>query len=103
MIELWWSELVVAGTCVDLLTGGNEAKEGGIEREIFFGVKIVNAGTCDGKVNILTGSEVAIPHAGRRSDVGWASFFMAQTFCSSFVPEGGRKRAQSGCARFYRG
>jgi hypothetical protein len=26
--------------------------EGKIEREIFFGVKIVNAGTCDGRVDI---------------------------------------------------
>jgi hypothetical protein len=45
--------LVVAGTCVDLLTDrgistkGNVVKEGRIEREIFLGVKIVNAGTCD--------------------------------------------------------
>ena len=53
--------------------GGNEGKEGRIERENFFGVKIVNAGTCDedvavkmvsagtcdGKVDILRGSDVA--------------------------------------------
>jgi hypothetical protein len=51
------SELVVAGTCVNLLTdraifrGGYELKEGRIELEIFFGVKIVNAGTCEGKVD----------------------------------------------------
>ena len=38
-----WSELAVAVTCVDLLTdrgifmGGNEGKEGRIERENFFG------------------------------------------------------------------
>ena len=71
--------MVVAGTCVDLLTdwgiftGENEVKEGRIERENFFGVKIVNAGTCDedvavkimnagncdGKVDILRGSDVA--------------------------------------------
>ena len=42
---------MVAGTCVDLLTDrgnfteGNEVKESRIEREIFFGVKIVNAGS----------------------------------------------------------
>jgi hypothetical protein len=41
-----WLELVIAGTCVDLLTDrgiftrGNEER---IEREDFFGVKIVNA------------------------------------------------------------
>jgi hypothetical protein len=57
LFEFWWLELVIAGTCVDLLTDrgifteGNEVKEGGIEWEIFFGVKIVNAGTCDGKVD----------------------------------------------------
>ena len=72
-----WSELAVAGTCVDLLTErgieGNELKEGRIEAGNFFGVKIVNAGTCDedvavkmvsagtcdGKVDILRGSDVA--------------------------------------------
>jgi hypothetical protein len=46
-----WLELVIAGTCVDLLTDrgiftdGNEVKEGRFEREIFSGVKIVNAGS----------------------------------------------------------
>jgi hypothetical protein len=44
-----WSKLAVAGTCVELLTDrgffaeGNGVKEGRFEREIFFGVKIVNA------------------------------------------------------------
>jgi hypothetical protein len=52
-----WPELAVAGTCVDLLTdeqffaGGNEVKEGRSELENFFGVKIVNAGSCNGKVD----------------------------------------------------
>ena len=73
MIKFWWSELAVAGTCVDLLTErgieGNELKEGRIEAGNFFGVKIVNAGTCDvkivitgncdGKGNILGKSDVA--------------------------------------------
>ena len=57
--NLTWSELVVAGTCVDLLTdqgiftGGNEVKKGRIERQVFLSVKIVNGGTCAGKVNFL--------------------------------------------------
>jgi hypothetical protein len=34
-----------------IFTGENEIKEGRIEREDFFGVKIVNARTCDGKVD----------------------------------------------------
>jgi len=46
---------------VDLLTdrgifaGGNEEKEGRVGLEIFFGVKIVNAGVCDGKGNRASG------------------------------------------------
>ena len=64
---------------MDLLTdrgifaGGNGVREGRIEPENIFGVKIVNAGTCDedvavkmvsagtcdGKVDILRGSDVA--------------------------------------------
>ena len=60
-----WSELAVAVTCVDLLTdrgifmGGNEVKARRIEREIFLGVRIVNAGTCDEDVAVkivITGS-----------------------------------------------
>jgi len=53
----WWKKSEIAGTCVDLLTdrgiftGGNEVKEERIEREIFLGVKIVIADTCDGKVD----------------------------------------------------
>jgi len=60
-----WSELVVAGTCVDLLTDWGiftertEENEGRIERENFSGVKIVNARTCDMNVAVkivITGS-----------------------------------------------
>ena len=42
-----------------IFTGENEVKEGRIERENFFGVKIVNAGTCDEDVAVkivITGS-----------------------------------------------
>ena len=51
-----WFELVIAGTCVDLLTDrgifadGTGVKEGRIEPPIFLGVKIVNAGNCDVKI-----------------------------------------------------
>ena len=38
-----WLELVIAGTCVNLLS----EREARIELENFFSVKIVNAGTCD--------------------------------------------------------
>ena len=33
-------------------------------------LEFIIAGTSDGKVDILTASDVVIPHAGRRSDVG---------------------------------
>jgi hypothetical protein len=65
-----WSKSAVAGTCVDLLTeggistGGQEVKEGRIERENFFGVKIVNAGTCNGKGNIFGKEGVMDPEEG---------------------------------------
>jgi hypothetical protein len=52
--------LVVAVTCVDLLTDWDfltGENEGRIEREIFLGVKIVNAGTCAGKDNISVRGE----------------------------------------------
>jgi hypothetical protein len=45
--------LAVAGGCVDLLTDRgiftDKGKEGRIKWGNFFGVKIVNAGTCEGK------------------------------------------------------
>ena len=56
--------MVVAGTCVDLLTDLWICTEGRIERENFFGVKIVNAGTCEGKVNILGKEVVMGPEEG---------------------------------------
>ena len=58
ILDFRWSKLVIAGTCVDLLTdrgiftGGNEVKEGRIEREIFLNVKIVNADTCEVKIEM---------------------------------------------------
>jgi len=59
--------LVVAGTCVDLLTYRGiftRVKEGRIEREIFLNVKIVNAGTYDGKVDIVGNEGTKIGHVG---------------------------------------
>ncbi len=47
-----------------IFTGGDEEKDKGIERENFFGVKNVNAGTCDGEVNIPGKAAVMDPEEG---------------------------------------
>ena len=84
------SELVVAGTCVDLLTyrgiftGGNEER---IEREIFFGVKIVNAGTCAGNVDIFVKEGTTIGRAElttkRRKGTKGRDVFLCRLACFS--------------------
>jgi hypothetical protein len=76
---IWWLELIIAGTCegkVDIF----KVKGRKVDFEVFvkvgwnfFGVKIVNAGSCVGKVNILGEGDVVIPRAGRRGDVGNAA------------------------------